>query len=281
MNIRFRSYIAAFSMALSYLVIGLVALSVYVTDLLDGRARWSGEAAPQAWIKSAGSGDIFAMGARDIVYWGDPKAKYSRYATRSKRTPVAIVVHHTAVKPVQNLVNYGHISDPNRGGASFGYHFYIGRDGNIVQGAPLSRRTNHIKFKTNKMRREMARHLWSGNTIAITLVGACDPLMRPRWRDWGECSDEFVSKAQLEAGLAVIRALQFQFSMKCDEVYGHGDLQFDRESFEGLRLSRLARAGCAAENVGPEVVVRESVASPKPKTGTREAAVGKQTSNGS
>jgi hypothetical protein len=269
------------STALSYLVIGLIAVGVYVTDLLDGRARWSGEDAPRAWAKAAGSGDIFSMGAREIAYWGDPKARYSKYATRAKRDPVAVVIHHTAVKPVKNLVNYGHISDPNRGGASFGYHFYIGRDGHIVQGAPLSRRTNHIKFKTNKRRKPTALHLWSGNTIAVTLVGACDPLMRPRWRDWHECSDEFISKAQLEAGLAVVRALQFQFGIKCAEVYGHGDLQIDRQSFEGEQLSRLAREGCEAGETIPEAGFRESSGSQKPIAATNEAAMGKQASSGS
>ncbi|MGI9479339.1 MAG: peptidoglycan recognition protein family protein, partial [Hyphomicrobiaceae bacterium] len=179
------------------------------------------------------------------------------------RKPVAVVVHHTSAKPVKNLVTYGHVGDASRGGASFGYHFYVGRDGHIVQGAPLGRRTNHIKFKTNKQRRGTAKHLWSGNTIGVSLVGGCDPLMRPDWRVWRRCSEEFVTKAQLRAGLAVIRALQAKFEMHCAAVFGHGDLQFDRRSFEGVRLSRLARRVCAIE--AAEEVVEAAVAARPPK----------------
>lgn len=246
---RGRRFVARCSSGLSVFVMLLAGVAGYVTHVLGTRAIWSGEAAPNAWRAAADPDDVFAVDGRTIAYWGDPDARYSSYATRKRRPPVAIVVHYTAAKPVKNLVAYGHMSDANRGGASFGYHFYIGRDGEIVQGAPLSRRTNHIKFKTNKMRRETAQHLWSGNTIAVTLVGGCDPLMRPRWGEWQRCSEEFVTGAQLEAGMAVIEALQAKFELRCEEVYGHGDLQFDRESFEGFRLSRMVRAGCAhAEN---------------------------------
>lgn len=237
------------STALSFLVMAVFGLAAYVTHFLETRARWSGEAAPLQWRLAAEPNDIFQIDGRAVVYWGDPAARYSKYATRKRRPPEAIVVHYTAAKPVKNLVTYGHVSDGNRGGASFGYHFYIGRDGQMVQGAPLSRRTNHIKFTTNKQRRDEAKHLWSGNTIAVTLVGGCDPLMRPRWGHWRECSEEFVTGTQLEAGMAIIRALQAKFSLKCHEVYGHGDLQFDRESFEGFRLSRMAREGCGDQEV--------------------------------
>jgi hypothetical protein len=47
----------------------------------------------------------------------------------------------------------------------------------------------------------------------------------------------------------VIRALQARYGMRCTEVYGHGDLQTDRQSFEGYRLSRLARAACHVPEV--------------------------------
>ena len=71
------------------------------------------------------------------------------------------------------------------------------------------------------------------------------------------------------AGLAVVRALQRKFAMKCDQVFGHGDLQFDRQSFEGVRLSRLARRVCALE---------EAIEPPKPievKMGAEAAALAK------
>ena len=258
---RFRRWLGTASAALSWLAILIVAGGFAFQNFLDGRARWSGEAAPAAWLAAASSDDRIALDGREITYWGNPEARYSRYATRSKKKPVAIVVHYTAAKPVRSLVDYGHRRDMGRGGASFGYHFYIGRDGAIVQGAPLSRRTNHIKFRTNPQRTETARYLWSGNTIGVSLVGGCDPLMRPNLRTWRYCSEEFVTGKQLEAGLAVIRALQARYGMRCTEVYGHGDLQTDRQNFEGYRLSRLARAECDVPQV------------PVPRPRTTEAAV--------
>ena len=261
---RFRRWLGAASTALSWLAILVVAGGFAFQKFLDGRARWSGEASPAAWLAAASLDDRMILEGREITYWGNPEARYSRYATRSKTKPIAIVVHYTSAKPVRNLVDYGHRRDMGRGGASFGYHFYVGRDGEIVQGAPLSRRTNHIKFRTNPRRTETARYLWSGNTIGVSLVGGCDPLMRPNWRAWHLCSEEFVSDEQLEAGLAVIRALQTRYGMSCLEVYGHGDLQTDRRNFEGYRLSRLARAACDV----PQVPV------PRPGTGTTAAAKG-------
>ena len=241
---RFDWWLSAASSALSWLTIFFIAGGFAFQKFLDGRARWSGEAAPKAWIAVASLDDRIALEGRQIAYWGDPEARYSKYATRSKKKPIAIVVHYTLAKPVKSLIDYGHRRDMGRGGASFGYHFYIGRDGAIVQGAPLSKRTNHIKFRTNPRRTETARYLWSGNTIGVSLVGGCDPFMRPNFRTWRHCSEEFVTEKQLQAGLAVISALQARYGMRCREVYGHGDLQTDRQHFEGYRLSRLARAEC-------------------------------------
>ncbi len=184
------------------------------------------------------------MAGRRVVYWADPEARYAIYATQKKAPPVAIVIHHTRVKPVLDVVAYGHLRDFSRGGHSFGYHFYIGRGGGIVQGAPLSRRTNHIKSSARPQRKTVARHLWSANTIGIALIGGCDSLLMPDWRRRHGCSGEYVTRAQLEAGLAVVRALQARFDMACDEVYGHGELQTDRADFEGATLTRMARDGC-------------------------------------
>lgn len=254
-------FLENYSAALSFLLLVVAALGWAVTWYMEGRATWSGGSAPDEWLQLAKAEDVFEIDGYPVNYWGDPKARYSKYATRKRRKPIGIVIHHTYVKPVKSLVAYGHVADANRGGASFGYHFYVGRNGHIVQGAPLSRRTNHIKFSTNKQRRGVAKHLWSGNTIGVSLVGGCDPLMRPDWRAWRRCTGEFITSRQLRAGLAVVRALQDKFAIKCEEVHGHGDLQFDRENFEGVRLSRLSRRVCALERAAtPPVVAPEPVA---------------------
>ncbi|HUS97233.1 MAG TPA: peptidoglycan recognition family protein [Hyphomicrobiaceae bacterium] len=232
------------SAVLSAIVMVMAGLIASGLAYLETRARWSGAPAPEVWRTQAKADDLLQIPGHEIAYWGDPGARYSKYATKAKRAPLAIVVHHTAVKPVQNLVSYGHQTDANRGGASFGYHFYIGRQGSIVQGAPLSRRTNHIKSKNHSNRTGVAAQLWSGNTISVSMIGGCDPMLRPDWNAWDRCRKEFLTRRQVDAGLAVIKAIREKYSLPCGEVYGHGDLQTDRQSFEGVTLSRLARQAC-------------------------------------
>jgi N-acetyl-anhydromuramyl-L-alanine amidase AmpD len=233
---------ASYSLSIALLAFCVVIPSTW--SYLDGRARVADVAPPAVWVEAAKPHQRFEMAGREVAYWADPNARYGIHATRKKAAPVAIVIHYTRVRPVLDVVAYGHLRDFSRGGHSYGYHFYIGRGGGIVQGAPLSRRTNHIKSSARPQRKAVARHLWSGNTIGIALIGGCDSLLMPNWWRQRGCSGEYVTRAQLGAGLAVIRALQARFDIACEEVYGHGDLQTDRARFEGATLTRLARAGC-------------------------------------
>ena len=227
--------------------LSLLALAVVVfwaVSFLNSRARLAPVLPPVEWAETAKEGDQLVVEGYPIAYWANPKAGYANVATKRKKKPAAIVVHYTAVKPVLRVVEYGHRKDFSRGGGSYGYHFYVGRHGGIAQGAPLSKRTNHIKSKRRPQRTKTARHLWSGNTIGVSLVGGCDWLLRPNWRRLTTCTGEYISDAQLAAGLAVIRALQERYDMPCDAVFGHGQLQTDRAPFEGATLTALARAGC-------------------------------------
>jgi len=227
----------------------LVVISTAVSwHHLDGRARLISVAPPVDWRAAAKPEDLLEVPGRRIAYWGDPTARYSVSGSKRQKKPVAVVVHFTGARPVLDLVAYGHRRDFSRGGHAFGYHFYIGRGGGIVQGAPLSRRTNHIKSSRRSQRRSAARHLWSGNTIGVSLVGGCDPLLRFNWRRWRQCSGEYVTNAQLRAGLAVVRAIQARYGIPCSQVYGHGDLQRDRATFEGALLTALARKTCKEDS---------------------------------
>jgi len=226
----------------------LAVAALVVTNHLQDRALMSNTPAPAEWTVAAGENDRLIVPGLDIAYWGKPDARYSNYATKGKEKPRGIVVHFTRVRPVLWMVKYGHVRDKNRGGASFGYHFYIGRDGKVVQGAPLSKRTNHIKSTKRKERTAVARHLWSGNTIGISMVGGCDKLLRPNaWWMVTNCSGEFLTPEQIKSGLAVIEALQKRYEMDCGEVHGHGALQTDRDDFEGATLTKRAKARCPAE----------------------------------
>ena len=221
------------------------ALSLMSWIYLARRNVWIEPDPPPAWRANAPARDILDVPGREVIYWGNPTATYARQANRRRRKPVGIVVHFNTPKRPVSLVKYGHRLDPRRGNAAFGYHFYIGRDGGILQGAPLSKRTNHVKFKSNPIRRGAAKHVWSGNAIGVSLVGACDPWRAPAVGKWFACAQETPTPAQLEAGLAVVRALQVRYGLDCMAIWGHGALQVDRRIFEGATLTRLARAQCA------------------------------------
>lgn len=225
----------------------LAAASLYASSYLRERALLVPDPAPEAWVDAAKPEDRIEVPGHDILYWGNPNARYSVHGTKGLEKPAGIVVHFTRVRPVLHFVRYGHARDFRRGGGSFGYHFYIGRRGGIVQGAPLSRRTNHIKSTKKLQRTRIARHLWNGNAIGISLVGGCDSLLRPAWRNFSECGSEFVTPEQLRSGLALIRAIQEKYDIPCEEVYGHGELQTDRVNFEGEKLTRSARASCPSD----------------------------------
>ncbi|MEL6423483.1 MAG: peptidoglycan recognition family protein [Pseudomonadota bacterium] len=223
----------------------VAAFTFYASEQIAGRALLGVLDAPTQWSSQASADERMTVPGREIVYYAKPDARYSRYATRGAKKPRAIVVHFTSAKTVAALVRYGHLRDFSRGGASFGYHFYIGRDGRIVQGAPLSKRTNHIKSPRRRERTATARHLWSGNTIGVSLVGGCDRLLRPNtwWRPT-TCTGEYVTRRQVEAGRDLVAALQARFGIACRAIYGHGDLQTDRETFEGRTLKTLVRRDC-------------------------------------
>ena len=232
------------SSVVSFSLLVLAVTASWAISFLNSRARLAPELAPVEWAEAAKDGDRLKVEDSEIAYWANPEAGYANVATKRKKKPVAVVVHYTSVKPVLRLVEYGHRKDFSRGGGSYGYHFYVGRGGGIAQGAPLGKRTNHIKSKRRRQRTKTARHLWSGNTIGVSLVGGCDWLLRPNWRRLTTCTGEYVTPEQLEAGLAVIRALQKRYEIPCDAVFGHGQLQTDRAPFEGGTLTRLARETC-------------------------------------
>ncbi len=203
---------------------------------------------PEAWRANAAPGDVLKVPGLPVAYWGKPDAAYGQRVTASAQKPVAVVVHFTDDTPALTLVAYQHNGDSHRGGA-YGYHVYIDPDGRVFQGAPLSVRTNHVKPVGSPERTRIGTTLDGTNTISVTLVGACrsPPLAPITYR----CRDETVTQQQIDAGLAVIVAIRKRFGIACGEVYGHGDLQHDRKSFEGVTLSRMARAACGSAALHP------------------------------
>lgn len=213
---------------------------------------------PPEWRMASSSDDILRVAGLRLAYWGNPRIRYS-YAVRRKIQ--GIVVHcnypcgdgrtkeqkkqgipfFCASRPAsatrtKALVKYLHNGDRGRGGR-FGYHFYVSQDGALVQGAPLSQATNHIRGPGASVRRKGAPGNFSnGSTIGISIVGACDPTYS---RD-----KERITVRARDAALKTVKALQERFSLDCDAIRGHGEMQTDRWSVEGVTIAKIVRDGC-------------------------------------
>lgn len=172
-------------------------------------------------------GEKFEAEGLDIAYAAAPGAVYGKTATKNRKPIQALVFHHTAEPdsrdPVQS-VKYGQTYDRQRGG-SFGYHFYIDREGNIIQGAPLTARTNHLK-DPSKAQRHTHRHITNENALSVSLIGTGK---RP-------------TPAQLKAAERLGEAIAKKFNIPGANIVGHGETQSDRESSEGRELARLLRS---------------------------------------
>lgn len=198
------------------------------------------ERPPEAWRQSASPLDVLTVAGRTVQYWGRPDAPYAGITSEPFR---AVIVHFTDETPILRLVKYGHTTDIRRGG-SFGYHVYIDRAGRILQGAPLGRRTNHIKPPEADERTGTRPDLHNGNVVGVSLVGACasSPAAILTYR----CSEETITADQMAAASAVVNELRARFRLPCGAIVGHGELQTDRLPFEGRTLARQAREECSA-----------------------------------
>lgn len=199
------------------------------------------EMPPAKWLASVSDDDVLSVLGLHVHYWGRPDVSYGQNVTRHRAPFKYLIIHYTAPRPPINLVKYQHNGDDARGG-SFGYHVYVDKSGHIYQGAPLSVRTNHLKPTTHRARRAGYRDASSSNAIGLTLVGACKEAHPGAAIT--RCLREEVTPAQLEAGLAVARAIIDRFGIACDHIAGHGDIQTDRAAFEGATLRDAIKAEC-------------------------------------
>lgn len=199
------------------------------------------EIAPGGVLASAAPGDVVDT-VKPLYYWGRKDVPYGNEATNEKQTPKAIVMHFTRTGPVMNFVKYQHNGDAQRGG-HFGYHVYVDPKGEVVQGAPLSIRTNHIKPPGHEKRKGLRPDLSNANTVAVSLTGACASRS-------GRCGQETITEAQFQSAFRVVIDLMQQFHIPCTEVYGHGELQHDRDDFEGLTVATAIRKSCKIELAG-------------------------------
>ena len=168
-----------------------------------------------------------------VINMANPDFHYGKTATQNAQPFQFMAVHHTADKPIENLVKYGQTVDAGRGGA-FGYHYYIGRDGRVIQGAPLEKRTNHIKPPKNAARSGSFGGASNSNTIGISLVGGAD----------GETPEQIKAAENLSRRLMAIHGIG------PESVFGHGEIQSDRQHTEGEALVNLLRGVQVADASG-------------------------------
>jgi N-acetylmuramoyl-L-alanine amidase-like protein len=171
-----------------------------------------------------------ACGNTEIDYRGDDACPYGRQATRDLEPYSAIVLHHNPpYRSLDWLIMYQISGDASRGG-HFGYHFYITQDGKIVQGAPLTVRTNHVKGSGFRVRKEFGRLAQNRNAIGITCVGAERP-------DGSEPTTE-----QMKTTTSLVQAICRDFNIPFTNVFGHGEVQSDRHPEEGTGIAELVRS---------------------------------------
>jgi hypothetical protein len=166
-----------------------------------------------------------------IDYQGDPNFVYGKTASATAKPFSGIVLHHTGTESLEKSVSTGKVVDPVRKGA-FGYHFYIGKDGEIVQGAPLSKRTNHVQPKN-------ASGLKNNELLGIALVG----------------TGEEPTRAQLDSLMALGVPLSRQFGIKPDKIFGHAQIQSDKgpkDLGEGVSTAKALREALAAPIVADD-----------------------------
>lgn len=213
----------------------LTALEEIIAEIRHGlrptaTGRTSSNAAPSVDISSDQKQAIGQNGL-EIEYRGSDSCPYGRSATQNKRAFEAVVLHHTADDQSTDwYVQYQINGDPGRGGHHFGYHFYISPAGEIIQGAPLTKRTNHVKRSEHAKRYPFGRHANNTNTIGVSCVGAGKPTFQP-------------TLEQVSATELLVPALCAAFDIDRDHVYGHGEIQSDRHSSEGASIAKTVRAG--------------------------------------
>lgn len=165
----------------------------------------------------------------DIVYRGVDSCPYGKTATNNKKDFAGIILHHTSPKHTTEwYVQYQIDGDAARGG-HFGYHFYISPAGVIYQGAPLTKRTNHVSPKS-AVRNPFQRNLNNVNAIGITCA-------RAGLEEGFSPTDEQRTQAK-----ALIFALCDAFEIPFLNVAGHGEVQNNRHKTEGRSIATAVRS---------------------------------------
>jgi len=147
-----------------------------------------------------------------------------------------IVFHHTGPGAVDNQIYAGQKFKEGTD-EQLGYHFYIGKDGKIYQGAPLTRRTNHIGGTGRFSKRsgmdikdvldllKNQDYAFNENSIGIGFVAA---------------DNSAINDVQIKSGMKLATSLSKQFDIIPEKVAGHGHL--DHQSKKHTEGSKATEA---------------------------------------
>lgn len=159
--------------------------------------------------KGGSRGGLYEAKGLDIEMGIDEAAPYMA-RPRDERSIKRIVVHGDVQEDADKLVKYGRQVDKARG-FDPNYHFYVHRDGRIVQGVPLDRKAFHARDAND-------------DSIGIVFAGA----------DGGKMP----TPEQELAGKALISSLGEAYGIKPANVVGHGELQpGHRDTREGGNIA--------------------------------------------
>ena len=173
------------------------------------------------------------QGGLNIDYRGRDNCPYGEEATKDKEDFIGLVIHHTDNDHDTDwYVNYQFTFDKERDG-HFGYHFYISPKGKVIQGAPLTVRTNHVK-RSDREERKKNEYLefQNKNTIGISCVGAGDD----------KTGTSNPTQLQKQAVYNLAFSLCKYYGISFDKVAGHSELQTDRGDSEGKELAKKIRS---------------------------------------
>lgn len=158
----------------------------------------------------------------NIIYRGKNNVPYGRDASSNPQHFNLIVFHYpyTSCQP-EASVNSGLNYSDERGGY-FGYHFYIAQNGDIYQGAPMNKRTNHV-FQPES--RGIINYD-NNSSVGITLV----------------CGENGPPQSQVDAAVKLGHALQVAYNIPSNRIFGHGEIQNNRETREGSPAQQMTRS---------------------------------------
>lgn len=126
-----------------------------------------------------------------------------------RKTTEYIVIHHIAARQgsVNDICNV-HFGEHKW--STIGYHYYVRKDGSIIQLKPDNEVAPHALYYNN-------------NCVAICLEG--------------NFSDEFIEDTQKEALIYITDKMLKKYNLTADNIKGHGELKGNNTECPGTKLN--------------------------------------------